>query len=160
LAQEISVRFESQGEREIVASRTLTVPPGSVFAALTTPDLLRQWLLGPPGWDMPICEVDLRVGGRYRYGWSNGGTKRLTVGGEFLEIEAPVRFVATERFEGPWDQGETIITYALAASSAGTRMTVTMQYGSETLRDAMAASDMERGLASSFDRLAALLAAG
>jgi uncharacterized protein YndB with AHSA1/START domain len=154
------VRFESQGEREIVASRTLHAPPASVFAALTTPALLRQWLLGPPGWDMSICEVELRIGGRYRYGWSNGGTRQLAVGGEYREIDAPNRFVITERFEGPWDQGETIITYTLAEVPAGTRVMVTLQYGSEALRDATAASGMERGLAASFDRLAGLLASG
>lgn len=151
------MRFESHGERDIVASRTFIAPPATVFQALTTPALLARWLLGPPGWEMPICNVDLRVGGRYRYGWSNGGTRQLAVGGEFREITPPTGFVATERFEGPWDQGETIVTYVLAQSPAGARITLTMQYGSETLRDAMAASDMERRLAASFERLAAVL---
>ena len=103
------MRFESLGERDIVASRTFNAPQATVFEALTTPHVLRTWLLGPPGWEMPICEVDFRVGGRYRYGWSNGGTRHLAVGGEYREIEAPSRFVATERFEGPWDQGETVM---------------------------------------------------
>ena len=151
--------FEPRGDRTIIATRTFQgTTSAALFAALTTPTLLQRWLLGPPGWEMPVCEVDLCVGGRYRYGWAcTDDDRTMAVGGAFVEVLEPHGFTATERFEGPFDQGETLITYALADTPSGTVMTLVLRYPSQPLRDAVAASGMERGLAASFDRLARLL---
>ncbi|MGH9367901.1 MAG: SRPBCC domain-containing protein, partial [Thermoanaerobaculia bacterium] len=56
-------------EREIVMTRVFDAPRELVFDAHTKPELVKRWLLGPDGWSMPVCEIDLRVGGKYRYLW-------------------------------------------------------------------------------------------
>jgi uncharacterized protein YndB with AHSA1/START domain len=68
------LKVEARGERELVISRTFNAPVEMVFDAHTKPELVRQWLLGPEGWTMPVCEIDLRPGGRYRYVWKKEKT--------------------------------------------------------------------------------------
>src|SRR5215471_10855310 len=65
------LQVTANGDREIVMTRVFNAPRALVFKAFTQPELLKRWLLGPPGWSMPVCEIDLRVGGRYRYVWRN-----------------------------------------------------------------------------------------
>jgi len=61
-----TLKITARGDREIVMTRVFDAPRHLVFEAFTKPELLKRWLLGPPGWSMPVCEIDLRVGGRYR----------------------------------------------------------------------------------------------
>jgi len=76
------LKITASGDREIVMIRSFNAPSALVFDAFTKPELLRQWLLGPPGWTMPICEIDLRVGGKYRYVWRNvNNGNEMGVGG-------------------------------------------------------------------------------
>ena len=63
------LKVSASGDREIVMTRSFNAPRRLVFDAFTKPELVRQWLLGPDGWSMPVCEIDLRVGGKYRYVW-------------------------------------------------------------------------------------------
>src|SRR5437588_2636816 len=71
-----------------------------VCDAFTKPELVKQWLLGSPGWSIPICEIDLRVGGAYRYLWRRDSDgSEMGMGGVYREIAAPERLVATEKFE-------------------------------------------------------------
>ncbi len=97
-----TLKVEAHGDRQIVITRLFDAPRRLVFDAFTKPDLVRRWLLGPPGWSMPICEIDFRVGGRYRYLWRNETGTEMGMGGIYKEIFAPERIVATERFEQPW----------------------------------------------------------
>ena len=69
-----SFKLTPQGDREIVIERDFDAPRPLVFDAFTKPELVRQWLLGPDGWTMPVCEIDLRVGGRYGYVWRKEAT--------------------------------------------------------------------------------------
>ena len=62
-----TLAIAAKGDLEITMTRRFAAPVALVFEAWTTPALLRRWLLGPPGWTMPVCEVDFRVGGAYRY---------------------------------------------------------------------------------------------
>src|SRR5260370_30915373 len=64
-----NLKLTTQGDREIVMTREFKAPRRLVFDAFTKPELVKQWLLGPPGWSMPVCAIDLKVGGRYRYLW-------------------------------------------------------------------------------------------
>src|SRR5207244_6018282 len=83
-----AMKVTTPSDRELVMMRMFDAPRGMVFDALTQPDLVRRWLLGPPGWTMPVCEIDLRVGGQYRYVWrreSNG--KEMGMGGVYREID-------------------------------------------------------------------------
>lgn len=145
-------------EREIVMTRVFDAPRRLVFDALTKPELVRRWLLGPPGWSMPVCEIDLRVGGAYRYRWRNDKGTEMGMGGVFREIVPPERLVATEAFDESWYAGEALDTTVLIEQGGSTTLTLTVLYESRETRDAVLKSDMERGVVASYDRLAGLLA--
>ena len=100
------LKLTTRGDREIVMTRAFAAPRRLVFEAFTKPELLKRWLLGPDGWSMPVCEIDLRVGGRYRYVWRNDrdGTE-MGMGGVYREIAVPERVVATEKFDDAWYPG-------------------------------------------------------
>jgi uncharacterized protein YndB with AHSA1/START domain len=141
-------------------TRVLNAPRHLVFDALTKPELVKRWLLGPDGWSMPICEIDLRVGGKYRYVWrrDKDGTEMAT-GGVFREIVAPERIVNTEAFEDPWYPGESLVTTVLVEQGGQTTLSQTMRFETREARDGVLKSPMESGVAVSYDRLDAILAA-
>jgi uncharacterized protein YndB with AHSA1/START domain len=154
-----NLKLMTQGDREIVMTRALDAPRRLVFDACTKPELVKQWLLGPPGWSMPICEIDLRVGGVYRYVWRRDSDgSEMGMGGVYREIAAPERLVATEKFDQPWYPGEAVGTTVLVEQGGKTAITQTVLYQSQEARDAVLKSGMERGVAASYDRLADLLA--
>ena len=145
-------------DREIVMTRRFDAPRTLVFEAFTKPDLVRQWLLGPPGWSMPVCKIDLRVGGTYRYEWrqdSDGTT--MGMGGVYREVVAPQRLVCTERFDDAWYPGEGLGTLVLVEQGGKTTATQTMLYESRAARDAAIKTGMEKGVAASYDRLEGML---
>jgi uncharacterized protein YndB with AHSA1/START domain len=151
-------KLTAPGDREIVMTRVFDAPRELVFEAMTRPELVKQWLLGPPGWTMPVCEIDLRVGGAYRYVWRNEKGVEMKMGGVFREIKAPKRLVATERFDDPWYPGEAIDTTVLVERGGKTTMTLTMLLESREARDGVLKSGMESGVTVSYDRLEELLA--
>jgi uncharacterized protein YndB with AHSA1/START domain len=153
-----SLLLSADGEREIVMTRIFDAPRRLVFDALTKSELVKQWLLGPPGWSMPVCEIDLRVGGGYRYVWRNEKGKEMGMRGVFREIVAPERIVQTETFDDPWYPGEAVGTAVLVEQDGRTTLTQTMLYESRGIRDAILGSGMERGVAASYDRLEDILA--
>jgi uncharacterized protein YndB with AHSA1/START domain len=145
-------------DREIVMTRVFDAPRRLVFDALTKPELLRRWLLGPPGWSMVVCEIDLKVGGAYRYVWRNTKGTDMGMGGVFREIVPPERVVATESFDESWYPGEALDTTVLVEQGGKTTLTLTVLFESREARDTAIKSDMERGMVASYDRLAELLA--
>jgi uncharacterized protein YndB with AHSA1/START domain len=145
-------------EREIVLTRAFDAPRHLVFDAFTRPELVRRWLLGPPGWSMPVCEIDLRVGGAYRWVWRNADGIEMGVSGVYREIVPPGRLVATERFDQAWYPGEALTTTELVERDGRTILTTTVLYESREARDVALRSEMEKGVAASYDRLAELLA--
>jgi len=155
----LALQIKANGDREIVMTRVFDAPRKLVFDAFTKPELLKQWLLGPPGWSMPVCEIDLRIGGRYRYVWrrDTDGTE-MGCGGVYREIVPPERLVHTEQFDNPWYPGESLITTLLDEQQGKTTLTATMLYESRAARDGILKSGMESGVAASYDRLAELLA--
>ena len=154
-----NLQLTTRGDREIVMTRDFNAPRTLVFDAFTKPELLKQWLLGPPGWTMPVCEIDLRVGGAYRYVWrqiSDG--QEMGMGGVYREISAPERVVYTERFDEAWYPGEAVGTLVLVEQGGKTTVTQTVLYQSREARDAVLKSGMEKGVAASYDRLDEVLA--
>lgn len=141
------------GDREIQFSREFAAPRALVFDAFTQPEMIRCWLLGPPGWSMPICEVDLRVGGKYRYVWRNVDGREMGMGGIYREIVASERIVATEKFDESWYPGEALCTLRFTEQASRTTLTQTMRYESKAARDTALASEMESGISASYDRL-------
>ena len=154
-----ALQVTTPSEREIVLTRVFAAPRPLVFDAFTRPELLKRWLLGPPGWSMVVCEVDLKVGGAYRYGWRHDqdGTQ-MGMGGTFREVAPPERLVASERFDEPWYPGEALVTIDFAEQGGTTTLTQTLRYESREARDAVVKSGMETGVDASYDRLAELLA--
>src|SRR6202047_3885288 len=153
-----SLRITTQGDRAIVMTREFNAPRRLVFDAFTKPELVKQWLLGPPGWSMPVCEIDLRVGGAYRYVWRHTVKgNEMGMGGVYREIAAPVRIVATEKFDDAWYPGEAVGTLVLSEQGGKTTVSQTVLYESREARDAVLKSGMEKGVSASYDRLAELL---
>jgi len=109
-----TLKLTTRGDREIVMTREFDAPRRLVFDALTKPELVKQWLLGPPGWSMPVCEIDLRVGGTYRYVWRHTDGKEMGMGGVYREIVPQERVVCSELFDEPWYPGEALVTTTLA----------------------------------------------
>ncbi|HEY1381288.1 MAG TPA: SRPBCC family protein [Gemmataceae bacterium] len=146
-------------DREIVMTRAFDAPRQLVYDAFTKPELVKRWLLGPPGWSMPVCTIDLRVGGRYRYVWRQDadGTE-MGMGGVYREIVPPERIVCTEKFDQSWYPGEAVGTVVLVENDGVTTLTQTILYESKEARDAVLKSPMEQGVAAGYDRLAELLA--
>jgi uncharacterized protein YndB with AHSA1/START domain len=151
-------KVEPSGEREIIMTRVFDAPRELVFDALTKPELVKRWLLGPPGWSMPICQIDLKVGGAYRYVWRNEDGREMGMGGKYTEIVRPERIVHTELFDEAWYEGESLNTWVLSEKGGNTTLTVTMRYGSTKTRDGVLESGMESGVAASYERLDEILA--
>ena len=145
-------------KREIVMIRSFNAPSALVFDAFTKPELLRQWLLGPPGWTMPICEIDLRVGGKYRYVWRNvNNGNEMGMGGVYREVAPPERIVATEKFDESWYPGGAVVTFVITEQAGRTTVTQTILYDSREAREAVLKSPMESGVTAGFNRLEELL---
>jgi len=145
-------------DREIAMTRVFNAPRRMVFDALTKPELVKQWLLGPPGWTMPVCKIDLRVGGAYRYVWRHADGREMGMGGVYREIVPQERLLCTELFDEAWYPGESLITTTLVEQSGRTTLTSTILYISREARDGVLKSGMERGVAASYDRLEQILA--
>jgi uncharacterized protein YndB with AHSA1/START domain len=150
-------KIEPSGEREIVMTRVFDATPDLLFDALTKPELVKRWLLGPPGWSMPVCEIDLKVGGSYRYVWRNEDGREMGMGGKYREIVRPERIVHSEKFDEAWYPGEALVTTTLVEKGGSTTLTTTMLMESREARDEVLESGMESGVAVSYDRLEEIL---
>src|SRR5580704_8468192 len=146
------VELRTQGDRGIVMTRVFDAPRRLVFDAFTKPELVKQWLLGPPGWSMPVCKIDFRVGGTYRYVWrysdgkDHGDGMEMGVSGAYREIVPPERIVFTEQFDEAWYPGAALNTTTFAENDGRTTMTMTILYISRKARDGVLKSEMERGV--------------
>lgn len=148
-----------QGDREIVITRRFDASRQMVFDAYTQPALLQRWLGVRKGWTLPVCEIDLRVGGAYRYVWRKEAKGiDMGMGGVFLEVVPPEKLVCTEKFDDAWYPGEAVSTATFTERDGKTTLTLTMRYETTEARDITMRSGMESGLAESFDNLADLLA--
>jgi uncharacterized protein YndB with AHSA1/START domain len=145
-------------DREIALTRTFNASRDLVFDALTKPALVKRWMLGNMGASMPVCEIDLRVGGAYRFVWRNPDGTEMAMNGIYREIARPERLVNTQRFEIAWMPGESVLTTTLVESGGKTTFTSTTLYDSIETRDKMLKSGMESGASASYDRLADVLA--
>jgi uncharacterized protein YndB with AHSA1/START domain len=140
--------------KQIVLERVFNAPRILVFDAFTKPDLLRRWF-GPRGWSLVVCEVDLRVGGGFRFVLRSPEGNQMGMRGIYCAIDAPYRSVHTESFDDL--PGESEVTTELTERDGKTVLTATITYTSQEIRDAIIRSGMEDGAAESYDRLAELL---
>ncbi|HZQ92226.1 MAG TPA: SRPBCC family protein [Terriglobales bacterium] len=153
-----NLKVEARGDHEVVFTRTFDAPAALVFDAHTKPELVKRWMLGPEGWTMPVCEIDLRVGGTYRYVWRHPKKGEMGLGGTFREIARPHRIVHTEKFDQPWYPGEAVVTTLFEEQGGKTTMTMVMWLESKEGRDGVLKSGMETGMETSYQRLDAIVA--
>ena len=144
-------------DREIVITRGFDAPRKLVFEAYTDPKHLPHWMLGPPGWTMPVCEVDLRVGGGWHFGWKHSNGTQMEMRGVYREVKPPERLVSTESWGGDWP--ETVNTLTFTEQNGQTTVTSSILYPSKEARDAALKTGMKEGMALSFNRLAEHLGA-
>ena len=147
--------YTTPSDREVVIARVVDAPRALVWKVWTDPDHIRHWMSGREGWTMPICEMDLRPGGKWRYVWRmpNGG--EMTLSGEVREVVPPTRIVTTERWGPEWP--ETVNTLTLTEARDLTTITITVLYPSKEARDAALKSGMKDGMDITFATLDALL---
>lgn len=152
------LKIVPQGDREIVMTRTFNAPRRLVFEAMTRPELVRRWLLGAEGWTMQICDMDLRVGGAYRWVWRKEKTgEEMGISGVYREIVPYERIVNTEVFDPAWYEGEMLYTTLFEDRGAMTAFTAILRYIDSRARDTVLSSGMEEGVRMSYDWLENLL---
>lgn len=152
------VMIRAAGDRDIVITREFRARRELVWDAHTKPDLIKRWLTGPDGWTMTVCEMDLRVGGKYRWEWSKSNGHAMGMGGEHLEIAAPERLVNTQLFDDDWTSGEAVGTLVLTEKAGVTTLTNTVRYSSKAARDGVLRSPMDEGIIVGYERLDGVLA--
>jgi uncharacterized protein YndB with AHSA1/START domain len=143
-------------ERELEITRAFDAPRELVWEAWTNAEHVPNWLLGPEGWTMPVCEIDLRPGGAWHFVWRKNDGTEMEMRGEYREVAPPERLVNTESWGGDWP--ETVNTVAFTEEDGRTTVTITMLYPSQEARKAATATGMESGMNRSFDLLDGYLA--
>src|SRR5260221_10214462 len=143
-------------DREVVLTRVFDAPRHLVWDAFTKPELLKRWF-GPRGWSLVVCEVDLKVGGGFRFVLRGPDGKEMGMRGVYREIVPPERSVHMESFDDY--PGESQVTAVFVEQGGKTTLTATVLYPSQEVCDIVIKSGMEHGAAESYDRLAELLAA-
>lgn len=147
--------YTTPSDREVVITRVVDAPRELVWKVWTSPEHIRQWMSGRKGWTMPVCEMDLRPGGKWRYVWRMPDGGEMTLAGVVREVVPPTRLVTTERWGPEWP--ETVNTMALTEARDLTTITVTVLYPSKETRDAALKTGMKDGMDISFASLDALL---
>mgnify|MGYP000645735547 CR=1 FL=1 len=156
-ARGAKITLKDVADREFVLTCVLDAPRDRVWEAWTRPEQVSRWLLGPEGWTMPLCEMDLRPGGSWRYGWSGPDGATMETRGKYQEIEPPERLVTTESWGKDWP--ETVNTLLFTEGQGRTTITCRILYASSKAREEALATGMEQGLAASLERLASHLRA-
>lgn len=151
-------QVERASDRELVIRRVFGARPATVFDAMTKPELLKRWW-APTSLNVVLveCEVDLRVGGRYRYVFGHPGQPVMAFSGVYREVERAARLVYTQIFEPMPEAGEGLITASFEPVGTATHFTSRECYPSKQVLDGVLASGMERGMRITLDQLAELL---
>lgn len=155
------LQLSTPTDTTIVFTRTFNAPRQLVWEAMTRPELLRTWMFTPPGWSWAVCEMDVRVGGKYRWAWNGpDGKVALTISGVHKEVLPPERIVHTELMEmgGCGPMGELLATIELAEQCGTTQLTMTLVFDSKQARDGAIASGMARGIEAGYMKIDAMLA--
>jgi uncharacterized protein YndB with AHSA1/START domain len=145
-------KFTTPSDRELVITRDVDAPRKRVFEAWTSPKHLPQWMLGPSGWTMPVCEIDLRAGGAWHFVWRRSEGTQMEMRGVYREVKPPERLVSTESWGGDWP--ETLNTLVLSEEKGKTTIRLTILYPSKDARDRALGTGMKEGASQSYDRLA------
>jgi uncharacterized protein YndB with AHSA1/START domain len=140
-------------DRAITFTREFDAPARLVWDCHTKPELVSWWMLGPSGWTMPLCRIDLRVGGEYRYEWENPDGRTMGLGGVYHEIIATKKLVHTEHFDDDWTMGESVAASLFDENDGKTLLTLTVLYASVESRDAALQTGMTDGMETVYQQL-------
>lgn len=150
-------------DTEVLVRRAFAAPPELVWKAHVTPALIQRWMVGSPGWTMPVCEMDVRVGGKYRWRWRNNEDgKEFGFYGEFTEVTPTRRLAHIEYFDpgdvgGDMGNGADIVT-TFEEIDGGTLLTSRMDFRTKQARDAAMSTGMTDGMEMSYAKLDETLA--
>lgn len=148
---------ESIGDRELVIRRVFDAPARLLFAAYSTPEHVMRWF-GPKGWPLTLCEIDFRVGGRYRFAMTGpDGRQNAPFGGAYLEIVPNRKIVYDNAFEAPGAE-KMIVTVTFDERAGQTTLTIHTLFASVAMKDAHVGVGYEGGVGSGLDQLADLVA--
>ena len=151
-AQQVGVTtVTTPSDREVLITRVVDAPRALIFEAWTSPKHLPHWMLGPKGWTLPICEIDLRPGGKQRFVWRRENGTEMEIRGVVREVSPPERFVVTESWGDDWP--ETVNTLVLTEDRGRTTIALTLLYPSKEARMPAMKTGMKDGISESFDRL-------
>lgn len=153
------------GDTTVRVTRDFKAPRTLVWQAHTDPKLVKRWMLGPPGWSMPVCEMDVRPGGKYRWRWRSDETgAEFGFHGDFREVDAPSTMTHAEYYD-PGDVGgamdvsnPAIIRTSFAEKDGITSLEMIMTFASKEIRDAAVSTGMTDGMEMGYERLDALYA--
>jgi uncharacterized protein YndB with AHSA1/START domain len=151
-----ATKVTPQGDKEVLIERTFDARPGLVFDVMTKPELLKRWY-GPDGWELIVCDVDLRVDGKWRFVSKRPDGKQIGQFGVYREIDKPVRLVNTEAWED-WDAGETLVSASFSENDGRTDFKTVILFPSKEVRDAVLSSGLGHGVEASYQKLAGVLA--
>jgi uncharacterized protein YndB with AHSA1/START domain len=149
--------LKTEGDTHVIVTRRFAAPPEAVYRAHVEPELIQKWLLGPDGWTMPVCRMEPRPGGKFRYEWKNAKGEGFYLTGELLELRPYSKIVHVERMFLPDRTPDNHVETTFEPEGKGTLMTIRMSLPDEKTRAAMLATGMERGMEASYVRLEGML---
>jgi uncharacterized protein YndB with AHSA1/START domain len=147
-----TMTLSTEGDRYVLVTRRFAAPPQLVYRTHTEAELMKQWMLGPDGWTMPVCILEVKPGGRMRCEWTNG-TEGFYLTGEYVEVDPPRRTVHVERMHLPDPTPDNHVETLFEPDGTGTILRMRMTLPDAATREAMLATGMEVGMAASYDRL-------
>jgi uncharacterized protein YndB with AHSA1/START domain len=153
-----TAEYTTPSEVEFAITRVVDAPRELVYSAFTEPEHLTQWMLGPEGWSMPVCEIDLRPGGAWHYQWRHTNGETMDMHGVYREVSPPERLVTTENWGGPYPETLNTVTFT-EVEDGKTLVTTTIRYASTEAREAALQTGMTKGVELSYQRLDEVLKA-
>jgi uncharacterized protein YndB with AHSA1/START domain len=150
-----TLQLTTPTDREVVMTRVVDAPRKLVWEAWTTPRYVQRWMLGPEGWSMPVCEMDLRPGGKWHMVWRRANGNEFGMDGVYKEVVPPERLVSTENWGADWPESLNTVTFEEV--DGRTTIIQTCLYPTLKDRDAALQTGMADGVVVSLDRLEELL---
>ena len=152
-----TLKVTTPSDRELTMTRVFDAPRALVFDAHTKPELVKRWLGAMPGWSWTECQIDLQVGGAYRYLWRGPNGEQMGMRGVYREIARPERIVNTEVFDQAWYPGDAVDTLVLREQGGKTTLTLTVLYDSKETRDNVLKGPAKEGVEMGYDILEKVL---
>ncbi|MEO4000171.1 SRPBCC domain-containing protein [Mesorhizobium sp. CAU 1732] len=149
-----------EGDTDVVVKRRFAAKPEAVYRAHTEPRLIQKWMLGPPGWTMPVCISEAEPGGRIRFEWSDGNGNGFHATGEYIALEPFSRIEHIERMFLPDPTPDNHVETRFEADGDGTLMIMRMMLPDSDTRAAMLSTGMDQGMEESYARMEELMQSG